>query len=260
MTAHLEIIALPDFPLVQPGDDLAGLIVDGLDKAGLRIQAGDVLVAAQKIFSKAENRYVVLDTVTPSDRAVELARQVDKDPRVVELILSESSEVVAHRPGVLVVAHRLGFVLANAGIDASNIENGGTEQVLLLPKDPDASCARLRAELTARTGTDVAVVMSDSLGRPWRVGTVGVAIGASGVPALLDLKGETDLFGRELMVTEVGLGDELAAAAGLVQGQAREGQPVVLVRGLGIAAREGGPGTDLGAGALVRDRDQDLFR
>ena len=256
MTTHLEILALPVFPMVQPGDDLTQLIIDGLGKAGLRLEPGDVLVAAQKIFSKAENRYARLSDVTPSARAIDLAAEVDKDPRVVELILSESSEVVRYRPGVLVVAHRLGFVLANAGIDASNVEDGGTEQVLLLPVDPDASCARLRAELATRTGTDVAVVMSDSLGRPWRVGTVGVAIGTSGVPALLDLKGEHDLFGRELMVTEVGLGDELAAAAGLVQGQAREGQPVVLVRGLGIAAVADGAG----AGTLVRERDQDLFR
>ena len=256
MTAHVEITALPNFPLVQPGDDLAALVVEGLERAGLDLRPGDVLVAAQKIFSKAENRYVVLDSVTPSTRAIDLAAQVDKDPRMVELILSESSEVVRFREGVLVVAHRLGFILANAGIDASNIEDGGTEQVLLLPIDPDGSCANLRAALRDRTGTDIAVLMSDSLGRPWRVGTVGVAIGSSGVPALLDLKGEHDLFGRELMVTEVGLGDELAAAAGLVQGQAKEGQPVVLVRGLDIT-----PGDNLsGAGPLVRDRDQDLFR
>lgn len=256
MTTGIEIHALPDFPMVQPGDDLATLILDGLTAAGLSLQAGDILIAAQKIFSKAENRYAVLDDIVPSPRATELAAQVDKDPRVVELILSESSEVVRYREGVLVVAHRLGFVLANAGIDASNVEDGGTERVLLLPVDPDGSCARLRSEIEVRTGVDVAIVMSDSLGRPWRVGTVGVAIGTSGIPAVLDLKGQQDLFGREMQVTEVGLGDELAAAAGLVQGQAGEGQPVVLLRGLGIPVTN----DDAGAGSLVRPRDQDLFR
>lgn len=256
MTARLDIRALPDFPLVQPGDDLATFVIDALAAAGVSLEAGDVLIAAQKIFSKAEDRYAVLDDVKPSERALELAAKVDKDPRVVELILSESTEVVRYRQGVLVVAHRLGFVLANAGIDASNIEDGGTGRVLLLPLDPDGSCARLRAELRSRTGADVAVVMSDSLGRPWRVGTVGIAIGSSGIPPVLDLKGQRDLFGRELLVTEVGLGDELAAAAGLVQGQAGEGQPVVLMRGLGLSVSHDGAG----AGDLVRPRDQDLFR
>lgn len=256
MTSRLEILALPDFPMVQPEDDLTAFVLDGIAAVGLTLETGDVLVAAQKIFSKAENRYALLDDVTPSPRALELAAEVDKDPRVVELILSESTEVVRHREGVLVVAHRLGFVLANAGIDASNIQDGGTEQVLLLPLDPDGSCTRMRTELRARTGVDVAVVMNDSLGRPWRNGTVGVAIGSSGLPALLDLKGDHDLFGRELLVTEVGLGDELAAAAGLVQGQAAEGQPVILVRGLGIPVSN----EDGGADVLVRPREQDLFR
>jgi coenzyme F420-0:L-glutamate ligase / coenzyme F420-1:gamma-L-glutamate ligase len=256
MTARLEILALPDFPMVKPGDDLTGMILEGLSAAGLSLQAGDVVVAAQKIFSKAEDRYAQLADVTPSAQAVELATQVDKDPRIVELILSESSEVVRHREGVLVVAHRLGFVLANAGIDASNIADGGVEQVLLLPLDPDQSCQRLRTELCERSGTDVAVVMNDSLGRPWRNGTVGVAIGSTGIPALQDLKGEEDLFGRELLVTEVGLGDEISAAAGLVQGQANEGQPVVLMRGLNLKLSD----DNAGAGPLVRPREQDLFR
>jgi len=256
MPARLEICALPNFPMVEPGDDLAAMVVDGLAAADLRLQAGDVLVAAQKIFSKAEDRYALLADVTPSGEAEKLAVEVDKDPRVVQLILNESSEVVRHRLGVLVVAHRLGFVLANAGIDASNIKDGGVEQVLLLPLDPDKSCRQLRADLKERTGTDIAIVMNDSLGRPWRNGTVGVAIGSSGLPALLDLKGDYDLFGRELLVTEVGLGDELSAAAGLVQGQASEGQPVVLVRGLALDLTD----DNAGAGPLVRPRDEDLFR
>ncbi len=256
MTTRLEIFALPGIPMVEPGDDLAKLIVDGLTAAGQNLQPGDVLVAAQKIFSKTENCYAALADVTPSVRAQELAVEVDKDPRVVQLILDESTEVVRHRVGVLVVAHRLGFVLANAGIDASNIAGGGVEQVLLLPLDPDKSCAQLRADLREKTGADISVVMNDSLGRPWRNGTVGVAIGSSGLPALLDLKGKDDLFGRELIVTEVGLGDELSAAAGLVQGQAGEGQPVVIVRGLGLPLTADGSG----AGALIRLRDEDMFR
>ncbi|MDP6122206.1 MAG: coenzyme F420-0:L-glutamate ligase, partial [Rhodospirillales bacterium] len=179
----------------------------------------------------------------------------DKDPRLVELILSESSEVLRHRPNLVIVLHKLGLVMANAGIDASNIQPGDKgERVLLLPRDPDASAARLRSELRWRTGAEVGIVINDSVGRAWRRGIVGTAIGAAGLAALVDLRGQDDLFGRPLAVTQIAPADEVAAAASLLQGQADEGRPVVLVRGLALAA-EGESAAD-----LVRPASEDLFR
>lgn len=252
---RLTLTVLPGIPLVRPGDDLCRIVLDGLAAAGEALQSGDVLVLAQKIVSKSEGRYARLSDVTPSERAVALAGEVDKDPRLVELILSEASEVVRHRPGVLIVAHRLGFVLANAGIDHSNVEQeDGDETVLMLPENPDGSAAALTAGLRDRTGAEVAVVINDSLGRAWRNGSVGIAIGTHGLEALVDLRGKADLFGRPLQVTLVGFADELAAAASLLQGQAAEGTPIVLVRGLPRS------GVSASATELVRAKDQDLFR
>lgn len=254
---HLSLIALGGVPMIHPGDDLAAIICDALTASDETLIDGDVLVLAQKIVSKAEDRYATLAEVTPGPDALELAARVDKDPRLVELILSESTGVVRYRKGVLVVAHRLGLVLANAGIDASNVEPDGAEEnqrVLLLPEDPDGSCAALGEKLRRITGRTVGVIINDSLGRAWRNGTVGAAIGASGIRALADLRGRCDLYGRPLQATHVGLADEIAAAASLLMGQADEGLPVVLVRGLA------GDGGDDGAGELVRPADQDLFR
>ena len=251
----LSLFALPGIPMVRPGDDLAGLIADGFARAGEAAAAGDVLVVAQKIVSKSEGRYANLASVEPGPQARDLAAQTDKDPRMVELILGESRRVVRHRPGVIIVEHRLGFVMANAGIDNSNVEPSGTdERVLLLPVDPDGSARRLRAGLRERLGADCAVIVNDSVGRAWRIGTVGLALGAAGLPSLLDLRGRDDLFGRPLEVTQVGLADELAAAASLLQGEADEGMPVVVVRGLSPA----GPGND--GAALIRGEADDLFR
>jgi coenzyme F420-0:L-glutamate ligase/coenzyme F420-1:gamma-L-glutamate ligase len=253
--ARLSLVALGGIPLVRPGDDLAALILSALEATGERLIDGDVLVLAQKIVSKAEGRIVDLATVTPSAEARRLADVVDKDPRLVELILAESTEVVRYRKGVLIVAHRCGAVLANAGIDRSNVgQTAGAERVLLLPADPDRSCAALRDSLRQRTGAEVGIVINDSLGRAWRNGTVGAALGAAGIAALLDLNGRPDLFDRPLQATQVGLADELAAAASLLMGQADEGRPVVLVRGLKGVAGDGS------AGDLVRPREQDLFR
>lgn len=251
---RLQLIALPGLPLVEAGADLAALISAAGEAAGEALADGDIVVVAQKIVSKAEGRAVDLGTVEPSARARELARQVDKDPRLVELILAESSEVLRHRPGVLVVVHRLGLVLANAGIDASNVTDDG-ETVLLLPEDPDGTAARLRAAFAQSPGVDVAVIVSDSVGRAWRQGTVGVALGAAGLPALLDLRGQRDLFGQPLRVSEVGLADEIAAAASLLQGQGDEGAPVVVVRGLDWQGAGQGTAAD-----LIRPKAMDLFR
>jgi coenzyme F420-0:L-glutamate ligase/coenzyme F420-1:gamma-L-glutamate ligase len=257
--APVTLAAVPDFPLVTPQDDLAELLISALTAAGMTPASGDVLVVAQKIVSKAEGRIVDLNAVTPSAKARELASEVGKDPRLVELILRESSEVVAHKPGVLVVAHKLGFVLANAGIDRSNVApeaeaEPDSERVLLLPVDSNASAAALKARLDGHFGVALAVVVSDSVGRAWRNGIVGMALGAAGLPALRDLIGRNDLFGRPLEVTQTGFADEIAAAASLLMGQADEGLPAVLVRGL--SWRE--PEAD--ATALLRPKDEDLFR
>jgi coenzyme F420-0:L-glutamate ligase / coenzyme F420-1:gamma-L-glutamate ligase len=250
MPHRLELLAVPGLPMVQPGDDLATLIADRAPP----LQDGDVLVIAQKIVSKAEGRSVDLATVTPSARAIDLAAAVGKDPHLVEVILSESTRVVRSRPNLLIMQHRLGFVMANAGVDHSNVAPAdGIDRALLLPLDPDASAAAIRAQLEARTGRSLAVIVSDSFGRPWRRGTVGVAIGSAGLPALIDMRGQPDLFGRTLEVTVIGFADEIAAAAGLLQGQASEAQPVVIVRGLTWTA------PDAPVNELVRPPEEDLF-
>ena len=251
---ELILTPLTGIKLVEPGDDLGDIAVAAFAANRLLPEPGDVLVVAQKIVSKAEGRYVDVATVKPSERAIALGAEVDKDPRFVEVVLSESRRVVRHRPGLLIVEHRLGFVMANAGIDHSNLPAQGDERVLLLPEDPDGSARALREQLAEAFGTDIAVIICDSFGRPWRKGTVGVALGAAGLPALIDLRGQPDLFGRELLVTETGFADEIAAAAGLVMGQADEAVPMVLVRGLRWSAPE------VAAAALIRPAEHDLFR
>lgn len=252
---QLTLIPITGIKLVEPGDDLGAIAVAAFAANGLMPEAGDVLVVAQKIVSKAEGRYVDVTTVEPSERAIALAAEVDKDPRFVEVVLSESKRVVRHRPGLLIVEHHLGFVMANAGIDHSNLPTqAGGERVLLLPEDPDGSALALRKRLVDVFGTDIAVIISDSFGRPWRKGTVGIALGSAGLPALIDMRGHPDLFGRELLVTETGFADEIAAAAGLLMGQADEAVPMVLVRGLGWSAPE------VPAAALIRPAEHDLFR
>lgn len=251
----VTLTAVSGLPLVKPGDDLCRIVIEGLERSGIAPCTQDVLVIAQKIVSKAEGRYVDLATIHPSARARALAAEVDKDPRLVEIILSQSEEVVRHRPGVLVVAHKLGFVMANAGIDQSNVERiDGQERVLLLPENPDASCGAIKARLDAQFGVELGIVINDSFGRPWRNGVVGVALGAAGIPALLDLVGQPDLFGRRMRVTEVAVADEIAASASLLMGQADEGLPAVHVRGLAWQAPA------CAASALIRPRERDLFR
>ena len=252
---RLQLAALPEVPRISNGDDLAVVTLAALERAALKLAAGDVLVYAQKIVSKAEGRRVDLATVTPGERALELARLVQKDPRLVELVLGESRRVVRVAKDVLIVEHRLGLIMANAGIDQSNVADPASgEFALLLPVDPDASAARLREALHAATGVPVGVIISDSFGRPWRIGTVGVAIGCAGVAASLDLRGTHDLFGRELRVTVVAHADEIAAAASLLMGQGTEALPIVLVRGLRTHA------SHQPAAALLRPTDEDLFK
>jgi coenzyme F420-0:L-glutamate ligase / coenzyme F420-1:gamma-L-glutamate ligase len=249
----VTLTALAGIPAIQPGDDVAAILADALDAGGLTPRDGDVLVVTHKIISKAENRYRSLEDVTPSPRARELAAATGKDAALVEVILSESREVLRFRPELIITEHRLGLVMANAGVDQSNVPDA-RECVLLLPEDPDASSAALRAALCKRFGVDIAVVVSDSVGRAWRNGVVGLALGAAGIPALQDLRGRIDLEGRVLAVTQVGLADEVASAAELVMGEADEGRPAVLVRG--VQWRE----PPVAAAALIRDRQQDLFR
>lgn len=255
MTGSITYTALPDIPLVQPGDDICAFIKAGLARAEIALQDGDVIVIAQKIISKAENRYVNLSELVPSARAQELAAVTGKDARHVEAVLAESSEVVRAKKNVMIVVHRLGFVMANAGIDESNIEHvDGSARVLLLPVDPNRSCQALKQQLDREFGVSIGVIVNDSFGRAWRNGVVGVALGAAGISSLENLIGSQDLFGRTMKVTEVAIGDELAAAASLVMGQGAEGLPIVHVRGF----QNRGPKND--ASALIRPKHMDMFR
>jgi coenzyme F420-0:L-glutamate ligase/coenzyme F420-1:gamma-L-glutamate ligase len=248
-------IALSGLPEVQRGADLAALIESAMRAQSLSAQTHDVFVLAQKIVSKAEGRTVALARVTPSAEAQRLAAVTRKDPRLVEVILSESEAVVRAAPHVLIVRHRLGFVMANAGVDRSNLSADATEdEVLLLPSDPDGAAARLHRELTERFGVALGVLISDSFGRPFRRGVVNVALGVAGVPALIDRRGERDRRGRALEITEVAFADALAAGAALVMGEAAESTPVVLARGLDLSA----PASD--GRSLLRPLGEDLFQ
>ena len=246
-------MALPGIPLIKAGDDLAHVILEALSRAGMTLQSGDALVVTSKIVSKAEGRIVTLSDIVPSARALEVAAQTNKDARIVELVLQESSAISRSAPGVLITRHRLGFVSASSGIDQSNLD-GGDERVLLLPLDPDASAQKVRQALLKETGAAVGIIISDSHGRPFRLGNVGTAIGVAGMPALLDLRGRTDLFGRELKITIQAYADEVAGAANLLSGEAGEGRPVVLVRGLNFPAQNGH------ASDYIRPLETDLYR
>ena len=264
----LTLTPLKNIPFIRRDDDLADILVQSLRGSDIALENDDILVVTSKIVSKAEGRMVNLATVTPSERARKLARQSEKDPRVVELMLQESNEILRVRVGTIIVEHRLGFVCANAGIDHSNVNptptpspNGyiwggesGEGYVLLLPTDPDASSRVIREKIESQTGKRIGVMIIDSHGRAWRIGTVGMCIGLSGVPALMDERGWKDLFGYELKITIVGVADELAAAASLVMGQAAEGTPAVHVRGFPYPLGEGS------LRELIRPKEQDLFR
>ena len=253
----LTLTSLPGIPLIRPGDDLAEILLSALDNAGIRLVDNDILVLAQKIVSKSEGRLVNLTTVTPSQAAIDVAVQAEKDPRFVEMVLRESNRVVRTRPGTLIVEHKLGFVCANAGIDHSNVQGMWGEAddwILLLPENPDASATRIRKKLEAASGARLGVMVIDSHGRAWRLGTLGTAIGLSGMPGLVDLRGVSDLFGYQLRITQVAASDELAAAASLIMGQAAELTPAIHVRGFPYQLREGS------LQELIRPKELDLFR
>lgn len=255
MSRRLELLALAGLPEIGAGADLPRLLADAAMAEAGGVQAGDIVVLAQKIVSKAEDRFVVLDEVVPGPRALRVAAECQKDPRLVEVILGEATDIVRHRPGVLIVRHRLGLVLANAGMDASNVprDSQGRERVLLLPVDPDGSARRIRDGLAALTGVAPGVLINDSPGRAWRVGSVGIAIGLAGLPSWTDLRGTIDRDGRPMQSSELGVADELAAAASILMGQAAEGVPAVIIRGLALSGD--GAATD-----MVRHPRMDLFR
>lgn len=250
----LQFLAIPGLPLIRAGDDLPALIAAALVNADASPQAGDVVAIAQKVVSKAEGRRILLDTITPSPAAIDLAARADKDPRVAELILRESTAVIRVTRGVIITEHRLGIVLANAGIDRSNLEDSAGS-ALLLPVDPDASATNLRAQLEQAFGVPLGVLITDSIGRAWRLGTIGHAIGCSGVTVLDDLRGQPDLFGRPMQTSEVAVADSLAAAAVLAMGEGAEGTPLVLIRGA-----TGGSDAGQTARTGLRPGHEDLFR
>ena len=254
LPASLQFHVLPDLPMVEAGDDLAALLELALRRLPVTLDDGDVLVVAQKIVSKAEGRLIPLASVTPGERAIALAKETDKDPRLVQLVLDESTEVMRTRPGVLLVRHRLGNVGAHAGIDQSNVDHAGGECALLLPEDPDRSAAALRSALAARTGARLGIIIADSMNRAWRLGTVGGAIGCAGLTVLDDLRGTSDLYGRELKVTLINRADSLAATACLLMGESVQRTPAVLIKGM--------PAEDSAQTAreIIRPLAEDMFR
>ena len=251
----IELIALEDIPLINQGDNLVEIILKALEKNKVSLNDGDILVIAQKIISKSEGRYAFLNEISPSQEAKDLANKTDKDPRLVQLILNESKEVIRYRKGVIVVENNLGLIHANAGIDRSNLESDNDNpRVLLLPVDPDKSATEIKIEVLKQTEIKIGVIINDSSGRAWRNGIVGIAIGSSGAEVLSDLRGESDLFGNTLEVTEVGIADEIASAASLLMGQGKEGLPVILVKGMKKSSDMNN------AKALIRKASEDLFR
>lgn len=247
-----QIHALKGVPMVQEDDDLVAIIRDALAISGFRLEDGDVIVMASKIVSKAQGRLVALEDVVAGEEAVQVAEEVGKDPRIVELILAESRGISRMRRGVLITEHMQGFVSANSGVDASNV--GAQDSVLLLPTNPDEVAQSIRGRLKLLTGADVAVVITDTHGRPFRLGNIGVALGVAGMEALWDRRGETDLFGREMIATVMGYGDMVASAAHLVMGEGAEGLPLVLIRGLQF------PKGDGKASDLNRPAEMDMYR
>ena len=254
--SKLEVSALNHVPSIKENDDIAGIILKSMNKDSLELEDNDIVVIAQKIISKAEGCLVDLESITPSSESIKIAEKTDKDPRLVELIIQESKEIIRIEKGVIIVEHRLGHILANAGIDQSNIDHKpGKETVLLLPKNPNKSAKKIKKYIETQTGKTIGVIITDSMGRPWRIGTIGHAIGASGVKTIVDLRQQgTDLFGRELQTTVIGLADQIASSATLIMGESNEGKPIVLVKGIDM------PSDSDTVDDLIRPKEEDLFR
>ena len=251
----LSLTALSGIPLVRPGDDLVEIIMKSLKSTKMILLDNDILVIAQKVVSKSEGRYMKISDVEPSAKSYLLAESTGKDPRMVELIRTESKKIVRHRKGIIVTENRQGVTMANSGIDRSNVEkDGNSEQVLLLPKNPDKSAKKIRKELCQRAKVNVAIIINDSLGRAWRNGTIGTALGVSGLPSLLDFRGVPDLFGKSLNVSEEAIADEFSSAASILQGQAAEGRPIVLIRGYKTSLAPSD------SSSLIRTKEKDLFQ
>lgn len=251
--SQLVLTALPGIPMIEAGDDLAAILSTSFEEAGIMLQDGDVLVLAQKIISKAEDRWVDLGEITPGEEALLLAAVTEKDPRLVEMILQESSQIIRKRPGLIIAEHNQGFICANAGIDHSNVRGEG-DWILLLPVDADRSAQVLADRLSQEHDAQIGVLIIDSHGRPWRNGTVGITIGLAGLPGVVDRRGEHDLFGYEMVATDVGAADELAAGASLLMGQVAEGTPAVHARGFPYPLREAA------LDEILRDPEKDFFR
>ena len=255
----LSLNAIQDIPLIMQQDDLANIILHALSSSGYEIENNDIIAIAQKIVSKSEGRLVDLATVKPSDKAIKLAQEINKDPRLIELVLSESKEIIAVKPGVIIVEHRTGVILANAGIDHSNVANNtdGTvkrEIVSLLPKDSNKSAKQLKKEIETQCKKQIGVLITDSIGRPWRKGTTGIALGSAGIETIRDLRGDKDMFGRELLVSETADADSLASAACLLMGEGDDATPVVLIRGYKTVI------SDQDTRQLIRPKGEDMFR
>ncbi|MBJ89771.1 MAG: coenzyme F420-0:L-glutamate ligase [Woeseia sp.] len=253
MQSSLSIHALVGIPIVNTGDDIASLISTAVSDPGMSLVDGDIVVVSQKIVSLAENRLVHLDSVKVSAKALKLANETDKDPRLVELILQESTAVIRAKPGVIIVRNRLGFVGANAGIDQSNIDHSGGESALLLPVDPDGTARKIRSFLMQDLGCNIGVIISDSTNRPWRLGSIGAAIGSAGITVIDDRRGDDDLYGRKMKITEINRADAIAAAAVLIMGETAEKTPVAIVHG--FSAEDSGDGAKLS----IRSIEEDLF-
>ncbi len=251
--SSLTCFAIPEIPLIHPGDDLVALTINGLRDMNYDPKDRDVFLYSQKIVSKSEDRYIELGSVEPSERARKLSVETNKDPRLVEVILSQSRRVLKFRENLLITVHKLGFVMANAGVDKSNLDPDYKDAVLLLPEDPDQSSEKFKRRIDGHYGINAGVVICDSIGRAWRRGTVGQAIGCAGLPAVQDMRGEPDLFDQPLLVSEVGFADQVAAMATLVMGEAREGQPITVVSGLNWC------GGDQTAKDILRSQEEDLF-
>ena len=251
---HLKLIALKDFPLIEPNDNLASIINKSINNNGINIEPGDVVVVAQKIISKCENRYVELKNIQPSKEAIDLGKILKRDPAFIQIIQNESKKIISTDKNVIIVEHKLGFININAGIDRSNILQK-EDVVLLLPENPSKSASGLQSLISAYFQKDIALIVTDSMTRPFRSGVTNFALASANIPSLIDLKGDSDIYGNILQSTEIAIADELAAAAGLLMGQGNEKQPVVIIKGFDKKNYSNNNAFD-----LVVDEDEDLYR